>query len=154
MHLMPTFLHYIIASFLLFYTCAVSSEPSNHLSLISRCVCLGYNVTYNCTVFGGGNTIWNGTAFNCPSNSDSNNNQILLRHSGFGAQGSSRGICNGGAIVGVGISAIDNVFNSQLNVMVSPDVVGKNVACYHENGTSENLVGNVSISVNIGSKLY
>ena len=109
-------------------------------------------MTYTCSIVGGGNTIWNGSAFNCPSNSDSNNNQILLRHSGFGTQGSSRGICNDGAIVGVGISSNNNLFVSELNITVSANVVGKEVACYHENNLNEDLIGNETITLTSGGK--
>lgn len=131
---------------------AANSEETSQLSLISGCVCPGDTVTYLCSIFGGGNTVWNGSAFSCPSNSDSNNNQILLRHSGFGGQGSSRGICNDGAIVGVGISSEDSLFISQLNVTVIPDVVGKEIACYYENNLNEVLIGNETITLTSGSK--
>ena len=98
-------------------------------------------MTYTCSIVGGGNTIWNGSAFNCPSNSDSNNNQILLRHSGFGSGGNSVGTCNGGAITGEGVSSENGFFTSQLNVTVSPNLVGQQVSCYYENGSIEILVG-------------
>ena len=109
-------------------------------------------MTYTCSVVGGGNTIWKGSAFDCPSNSDSNNNQILLRHSGFGSETNSMGMCNNGDIIGEGIQVIDTLFISELRVTVSSDVVGKQVACYHENGVSEILIGNSTIVLTNGSK--
>ena len=29
-------------------------------------LCQGHNLTYECTVVGGGATVWKGTAFDCP----------------------------------------------------------------------------------------
>ena len=132
-----------------------TSQRSNGvgISLISECVCNGYIVTYNCSIFGGGNTIWNGSAFNCPSNSDSSNNQILLRHSGFGTASNSMGTCNGGAITGEGVRSEGGFFTSILNVTVSPNVVGQQVSCYHENGSVEILVGTATIELSSAGKL-
>lgn len=111
-------------------------------------------MTYNCSIFGGGNTIWNGSAFNCPSNSDSSNNQILLRHSGFGIGSNSMGICNGGAITGEGVSSKGGYFTSQLNVIVSSNLVGQQVSCYHENGSAELLVGTATIELSSAGNIF
>ena len=129
-------------------TVTVNSQEgtSGEFSLISGCVCSSYSVTYTCRIFGGGNTLWNGTAFSCPSNSDSNNNQILLRHSGFGTERNSVGTCNGGAITGEGVSSTGG-FTSQLNVTITSDLVGRQVSCYYENGSIEILVGNSTIQL-------
>ena len=127
-----------------------NADGNNQLSMISGCVCSGYNVTFTCTIIGGGNTIWNGSAFNCSSNSDSNNNQILLRHSGFGS--SSKGTCNSGNITGKGLSSENECFVSELNVTVSPSVIDRQVSCFYENGSAEILVGTVTIELTSGGK--
>ena len=108
---------------------------------------------FTCSIVGGGNTIWNGSAFDCPSASDSNDNKIVLRHSGFGMQGNSIGMCNEGAIIGWGISVENTCYISQLSVRVNSDIVGKEVSCFYDNLTSETLIGNRMIVLTSGGKL-
>ena len=129
----------------------MKSQDENQLSVISACICSGAEATYTCSVRGGGNTIWNGSAFNCPSTGSSNNNQILLRHSGFGTQ---MGSCNNGDITGKGIFAMDTLFVSQLNVTLSSDVVGKEIACYYDDNIDEILIGNATIILTTEGKYW
>lgn len=100
-------------------------------------------MTYTCNIVGGGTTIWNGSAFDCQSKS----NQILLRHSQFGSQGNAFGTCNDGAIVGQDIGVENNCYTSQLKVMVHSEVIGREIACYHDNNNREVLVDNTTIMV-------
>ena len=109
-------------------------------------------MTYTCSIVGGGNTVWNGSAFDCPSSSESFNNQILLRHSGFGSRDNSMGSCNDGTIVAEGVSAEDDYFTSQLSVVVGPSIVGRQVTCYYENTVSEVVIGNATIMLTTGGR--
>ena len=120
--------------------------------LDSGCTCPGYDVSFTCIIPGGGNTIWKGSAFDCPSSSDSNNNQILLLHSRFGTDRNPTGSCNDGGIQGGGVSAVGGRFTSQLIVTITPSVVGKEVQCVHDNTSAEILIGNDSITVTTGSE--
>ena len=87
--------------------------------------CPGDVLTYNCIIIGGGNTIWSGTAFNCPSKS----NETILRHSQF-ARGTF-GSCNDGAITARSLGVVNSCYSSQLNVTVSSDMNNQNIQCAH-----------------------
>ena len=43
-------------------------------------------------------------------------------------------------------------YTSQLNVIVNSDVIDDGIACYHDNGSSEILIGNATIMVTSGGK--
>jgi hypothetical protein len=45
------------------------------------------------------------------------------------------GVCNNGAIVARSLSVEGNNYTSQLDVIVTPDIVGKSVECLHDSGT-------------------
>ena len=53
---------------------------------LNDCTCLGDTQTFECTVFGGGLTIWSGTFIDCSGN------EIRLRHSQYRSQ--ITGECN------------------------------------------------------------
>ena len=78
---------------------------------------------YNCTVIGGGATLWSGTAFDCATNE----NDIILRHNEFNS--STSGECNQGDITAQSVRVQDNRFISQLNVTVSNELNNKTVKC-------------------------
>ena len=63
-------------------------------------------------------TFWSGTAFKCQYSS----NAIILLHSQFN---SSHVTCNDGTIIAKSISLEGNNYTSQLNITVTPDIVGK-----------------------------
>ena len=69
-------------------------------------------------------TFWTGTALNCIGN------EITLIHSRFL---SAAGECNNGAIVARGVSVQNNLYTSQLNVIITPDIAGKTIMCFHDN---------------------
>ena len=130
------------------------SACTNAFTLNSGCTCPGYSVTFTCSILGGGNTIWKGSAFDCPSTSDSNNNQILLLHSRFGTDQNPSGSCNNGDIQGGGVSRVGGCFISELNVTITPGVVGKEIQCVHDNTSAEILIGSDNITVTTGGKSY
>ena len=59
---------------------AYVDEDNNMLVRLNDCNCDGYNQTYECTIFGAGITIWQGTVL---SGCQQFINDIRLRHSAF-----------------------------------------------------------------------
>ena len=109
-----------------------------------ECVCPGDKLTYWCTVHGEatGATIWNGTAFSgCQPDPD----EILLQHSRFTTTGST-GICNNGSIVGQSLSVQGSNYTSQLNVIITPDTVGKTVKCAYDALSSDQTQDMIKVS--------
>ena len=113
--------------------------------MISECICQGYNATYECNVVGPGSTVWKGDGFR-----DCSNNRITLFHSQF--SGGTVGTCNSGAIVGRSIRVENNCYTSQLNIFVSPNVIGRDVFCAYDNGLNEVDVGNSTVTLTTGTK--
>ena len=117
-------------------------------SISSDCICLGNNVTYECTVQGdyGGFTLWMGDFFYC---SLSNHEQLIeLSHSQLltnNVHGGEAKLCNNGNIVGRIIRIENDSFISQLNVTLTSDIVGKSIECAYDNGTVHS-VGSLSIT--------
>ena len=104
----------------------------------SECDCLDQTLTYECTVMGGpgGATVWTGTALNCPSD------EIVLLHQRFTDPGGAIRSCNNGATVAQSLSVQDNLYTSQLNVTIVPNVTGKSIMCFYDgmgDGTSSNM---------------
>ena len=101
-------------------------EPVEHLALVNGCACLNETITYECTVKGGidGATVWRGSVFNCSGN------DINILHNPLI---SGVGTCNNGAIVAQKLTdrATDGFYTTQLNVTISPDVIGKSVECVY-----------------------
>ena len=93
---------------------------------------------------GNGTTLWEGTAFDCPSTM----NEIILRHSQFSMPGGTSKGCNHRAIMGRSLRVENNHYTSQLNVTVSASLNNKTVQCVHnsDRGTST-VVGNGSLYV-------
>ena len=91
----------------------------------SECACPGETLTFDCTVMGGqgGATIWTGSAFDCQGN------EITLFH---GPTSTIHGECNDGAIVGQRVSVEGNLYTSQLNVTVTPNMARKNIMCVYD----------------------
>ena len=124
LHVLWSTNHYIATNKLL--------VPSN-----AQCACPDDVLTFTCTVVGPGNTIWSGTAFNCPSTS----NEIILRHSQFASPGTS-GNCNSGTITARSLGVENDCFRSELNVTASASLNNKTVQCQH------NSIASGTITVN------
>ena len=116
---------------------------NNGLSVISECICQGYNATYECNVVGPGSTVWRGNGFR-----DCTNRRVTLFHSQF--SGGTVGTCNSGAIVGRSIGVENNCYTSQLNIFVTPNVIGTVVFCAYDNGLNEIDVGNSTVTLTTG----
>ena len=99
-------------------------------------------LTFTCTIVGGGNTIWRGTAFDCPSTT----NEIILRHSTFGSTGTS-GTCNSGTIVGQSVRVEGTCFTSQLDVTVSESLNSGVVQCDYNSNRGTTNIGSAILNV-------
>ena len=115
---------------------------------ISNCTCFEGILTYTCIVTAGtGFTIWQGSAFECPSV----DSRIVLRHTLFGNSGAF-GLCNNGEIDGrsLGVSADNSVYTSQLmiNLTASLDLIGRSVECVYRNSDGlETTIGSTTVGV-------
>ena len=109
---------------------------------INDCTCEGHNVTYECTVFGNGATIWKGTAFDCSLT----NNELAIFHTiNFISQRPLP--CNNGAITGSAVRAENGSYISQISVRVSSELNGTTVACAHDNGTLSTEIGSAILNI-------
>ena len=127
-------------SFLHYNNIAVSQK--------NGCVCLGDNLTINCTVLATADevTIWKGTAFDC----EDRNNKITLIHNRFMSPGGTSKDCNNGAIVAQSIGVEDSQYSSQLNVTVTDDMAGKTIMCLTANASDQII--QFSTTITIGMK--
>ena len=87
-----------------------------------------------------GTTVFQGEFLDCSSS-----NEIVLLHSRFKNMTASV-ICNDGKVRGYSLSANDSepCYTSQLQVMVSPDIIGRSITCAYDNGITEEEIGNYS----------
>ncbi len=107
-----------------------------------QCFCPGDVETYVCSVIGGGATVWSGTAFDCPAQS----NVIVLAHARYSG-GTAVGACTSGAIIGNGTSVdtsgAEPCYTSELSVTVSASMDGQTVVCTRDN----TMIGTDSLRV-------
>jgi hypothetical protein len=125
----------------------VSATGNNLILLDDGCICPNHNITFQCTTVGGGITVWQGSAFQCPQSSD----EIALRHAQFLG---SVGVCNDGAICAHADSIpAANCFISNLTVYITPDLEGRAVRCEYDDGTEVHLIDSFTLNIT-RSKLY
>ena len=93
-----------------------------------------------CTVVGPGNTLWRGSAFDCPSTT----NEIVLRHSLFSGPAGAFGDCTNGTIVGRSLRVEGNCYISQLSVTVSLNLNDATVQCVYDTGSPPMIPINTS----------
>ena len=111
------------------------------LMVVSKCICPGRELRLECTVVGGGNTIWRGTSLDCPDQ----DNEILLPHAQFGSGEATR-VCNNRMIIGRSLNRTfdgsNSIYISQLTIQLplrngtNDTLEGKTVKCIHDNGTT------------------
>ena len=109
----------------------------NELRVVSSCEC---ELVVECTVTGGGITIWQGTIFD-----DCHSGEIRLRHSQFNISGTEIHDQCGmrHPVIGRSVSAGDGSFTSQLIVPLCENMVnGTTIECANE---SELIVGSKQI---------
>ena len=127
-----------------FYVHPVCFTESRNASMIviSNCACPNYITIYECTVLGGGTTVWQGSALNC----ENTVNTILLLHSRFTSDDGTSSTCNNGDIVGQSLRFENGLYTSQLKVKVRPDLIGRTVECHYDNGTAVTTIGSAIIA--------
>ena len=102
-------------------------------------------------MFGGGLTIWQGTAL-----SGCWQNAIRLRHSSY-INSRATGQCNGGRIVAesVGASESKNCYISQLSLAVGEEMVNETIECiYSDLGTISVTVGRRRLNLTLDGKQF
>ncbi len=114
--------------------------------------CRGDTLTFNCTVNGGAATVWKGSAFKC-MNSD---NDITLLHSRSNSSVNANGRCNDGELKAyaelVVLTSNSDKYLSQINITTTyPFTVSVfTVSCFLDNGTTETIVSNWTVSISNG----
>ena len=104
------------------------------------CACPNDVLTYVCTVVGVGNTLWEGTAFDCSARS------IVLLHTQFDSPEGASGNCNSD-IAGRSLSVESDCYTSQLFVTVSSRLNNKTVTCVHNSGIGMIPIGVSTLTV-------
>ena len=123
---------YVIAVLGMMYNVGLLRDESND------CSCIGDTLTFECTVMSGSATIWRGSAFNCASS----DNEIQLLNNTAGNE-----TCNYGMITGRVIRRQDNNYTTQLNVILSSNLIGKTVECASNNGSEPVTISNTILAV-------
>ena len=119
---------------------------SNGLVQLDDCTCLGDTQTYECSILGGGLTIWNSSAFDCL------HNEIKLRHSRF-MNSQATGKCNNGTIRASSTGVSEGYHISQLNITIVQEIINETVECVHRNINSEvTTVGHKILEITKGSR--
>ena len=120
----------------------------NEVLVQSECTCPGHILRIICSIVGGGSTVWQGSAFECPPS-----DEIFLLHSDFANNG-AEGECNNGAIVARAQSVIGDCFNSQLTVLISASMQGQTLQCRRDTGLVITLIGNTTINITRGKLVH
>lgn len=118
------------------------SVVKSQLVPLDVCTCPGHTVSFQCTIIGNGNTVFNVTGCH----------PLTLLHTGFNS-GSSRRQCKDGAVKAYGVHANHNnmTFVSRINVTLSNDYDDLTIECYHEERGRLHLIGTYNLSI---SKIY
>ena len=123
--------------------CIVTVAQSNNFRTINDCLCPEDVVLYECTVCGGLATVWEGSAFQCLSG------EITLTHSDFGTP-NAFGVCNGGALIGRGLSVDNGCYISRLNVTFSAQLQGTTVSCSVDDGRIATKIASTVLNTSTG----
>ena len=126
--------------------CPLDCTPS--LTEMNRTIeaCEGFSLVLECSTEEAASTVFRGNLLNC-SNSD---DAVTLLHSRFDTPNGTIGTCNNGKVRAhsLPVDNSSNCYTSLLCVMVSLDMVGNTIRCVHDNGTTEENIGNYTISQN------
>lgn len=124
---------------------ATTEGATSRLVQLTDCVCLGYEVTYECTVCGDGAlaTLWSGSLFECLGG------KITLRHSQF--ENSTSGECNSGTVIARSSGVDMDCHISQLTLLnLTQSYHNYTVKCSYINNTSLSIVDEISVPITIG----
>ena len=105
--------------------------------------------TYECTIVGGGITVWMGDFFRCSSGKK----VMELQHRPTREGEFTDRTCNNGSILGRIVRVENGVFTSQLNVTFTSDIVGRSIECAHDNGTIHRI-GSLNLTTGLGQQVY
>ena len=95
--------------------------------------------------------MWRGSIFNCAGMIMTNS--VSLRHSQFSNIETVVGVCNDGIIKAYGISVSGNNYTSRLNITIEESMVGQTIECAHDDGRSENVIGQKVLTLDEGKRL-
>lgn len=117
---------------------------------MNDCTCLGYTQTYECSISGGGLTVWNGSAFDCLHTQ----NGISLRHSQF-VDSQAAGECNNGTVIASSIGISGGCYVSQLNITITPERVNESIMCAHHDVQQyeTTIIGQTVLEITMGKPL-
>ena len=119
---------------------ATSQNTSSGIAL-----CPGEVLIVECSITGGGATVWQGNAIEC----DSNSRDLTLRHSQFGElQKPTHTIsCGGETVIAKAIGVVNNSYVSELNITVNRETNNTSVECVHSYNLTETVVKAINISI-------
>ena len=109
--------------------------------------CLGDSLIFECSTTAGsisGATVFQGDLLDYNDSSY----EIVLLHNRFSNMSAATSeTCNSGRVCGYSlpINGSEPYYTSQLRVVVSPDMIGKNIVCAYDDGATVNEIGNFSI---------
>ena len=74
--------------------------------------------------------------------------EVTLFHSNFEVPGTTRGVCNNGAVVGYNIGVEnDDCYTSKLEILVSPGLNGRTVQCIIDNVTTSTVINTSTLII-------
>ena len=108
----------------------------------------GTTIVLECSILGGGATVWQGNLFNQCQNHD----DIVLRHSQFNSTGAMINITcdNNLSVSGYAVDVNENMYTSRLIIDFSKDLSGKTVECANQ---SKSIIGNYVITIEPGKQI-
>ena len=125
----------------------VLGESRNRFAQLENCTCPGYTQTYECSIFGGGLTVWNGSAFDCSRTQ----NEIRLRHSQYSMDSQATGRCSNDTIIGSSVGISEGFYVSQINVTITPERVNETIMCVHRDIYDQNtIIGQTILEITMG----
>ena len=108
-----------------------------------RCPCPGDVLTYECTVVGGGVTVWKGSAFD--NRCGKSGNELVLLHDRYHGVSGDYKFCEDGSIEARGVRVENSSYTSQLNVTLTSNITGKSIECAHDDGSNLTTIGSLNI---------
>ena len=115
----------------------------------SECVCPGDRILYECSLSGGGSTVWKGTLFHCPTKF----NELFFLHSRFD---NVTEYCNSTSrsIAAHAIQIENHCFTSQLTFSADPGMTGSTVMCVHDKGDNSTIIGSHNVTITTGKLVH
>ena len=133
---------YVLINQVLLVDCLITGSKLTKFNLAA---CHGDTLTFECTVNGGVTTVWKGSAFKCMPTS----NDIILLHS----RPNANGTCDDGELKAYAeLEVFGDKYFSRINITATyPFTVSMfTVACILDNGTTEIIVSNWTVSISNG----